>query len=357
MENQKFGNHPIPFNGFGGVTTQTMIRDARALKDDFLPKEVRHRDREVDQLTGALEPVVRGEDPENSFLFGPTGAGKTCIARYTLQKLQQEVLDVDIAYVNCWQDYNRFRVLYSLLEEVNQTMDVHRKSTPKDELIQRLRDYAEDPYIVILDEVDQLEDKEVLYDLYTIPNVTLVMIANREEELFVNMDDRIRSRLNSSRRTRFDSYRVNELVSILEDRVKWGLDPTAVTQEQLELIADSAAGDARVAIGVLRAAAREADHRGLEELTDEVIREAVPEAEREIEQKNVEKLNDDQAVLYEVVEEAGEVSPKDLYDRYVERVDNPVTKRTVRTYLNKMEHYNLVESEGSKRSKKYRLRE
>ncbi|MDY6768813.1 MAG: Cdc6/Cdc18 family protein, partial [Candidatus Nanohaloarchaea archaeon] len=171
-----------------------VIADARVLKEDFVPTEMRHRDAEIDQLTNTLEPLVQGGEPEDALLYGPSGAGKTSLARYTLQQLEQETLDVRHQYINCWEDYNRYKVLYRALEGLGKTLDVHRQSTPKDELLSRLRRHDE-PYVLVLDEADQLEEQDVLYDLYAMDNVHMVMIANREEDVFAGMDERIRSRL------------------------------------------------------------------------------------------------------------------------------------------------------------------
>ncbi|MFB6283901.1 MAG: Cdc6/Cdc18 family protein [Halobacteria archaeon] len=330
-----------------------MIRDARVLREDFIPREVEHRDTEVQQLSTVLEPAVEGRGPDNSFIFGPTGAGKTCISRYVVEKLQEQALDVEFEYINCWKDYSRFKVLYRILEGINKTVDIHRRSTPKDELLERIDGYDESPYVVILDEVDQLEDTDVLYDLYLQPNIGMLMVGNREEELFAEMDERVVSRLKPSMTIRFDRYTVNELASILRDRVDWGLERNAVPEPQLERIADLAAGDARVAIGILRAAARKAETEGVEQLDDQIIEEAVPEARSEIRDKNLDKMNDDQSVLYEIIKGEGTVAPGTLYDRYRENVEDPVTKRTVRNYLKKMCRYDIIESQGSNRGRKY----
>lgn len=102
------------------------------------------------------------------------------------------------------------------------------------------------------------------------------------------------SRLKTATRIHFDRYSMEELVAILQDRVRWGLHEDAVGDDQLRWIADAAAGDARVAIGTLRAAAQMADERGLAQFTDEVVREAAPEAKAEITRTSLEKLIDDQ---------------------------------------------------------------
>lgn len=332
-----------------------MIEDSRVLQEEFIPDEVEHRHEEVNRLSDALEPCLHGDSAENAMLFGDTGTGKTCIARFTLDKLKEASPEVSYNYVNCWQDYNRFRVLYRLLEGKGQAVDIRRRSTPKDELLERLRDDADTPYIVILDEVDQLQDTKVLYDLYTIPYISMVLIANRETELFHYLGDRVASRLKGSVRIKFDAYTVRELVSILDSRVQWGLTPGVISHNELELIADLAAGDARIAIGILRSAAHIADREGHDEITTEVIKAAVPEARDEVDQRTIEKLNEHQRILYEIIQDREEVDPQPLYQTYQDRVEDPVTNRTIRKYLSKMDQYDLINAVGEGCGRVYRL--
>ena len=153
------------------------------------------------------------------------------------------------------------KTLYRLLDGIDQTIDVHRQSTLKDVLFERLRDSGDTSYVVILDEVDQLEDKSLLYDLYRIPHLTMILISNDEDDLFASTDDRLRSRLTDCERIHFRPCHESELVAILRDRVRWGLTEDIIDTSRLELIAADAGGDARVAIGILRRAARKA--RGL----------------------------------------------------------------------------------------------
>jgi cell division control protein 6 len=328
-----------------------MIWNARVLQDDFLPKEVVHRHNEMNRVAAALEPVVEGDKPQDALLVGASGTGKTCLARYSLDKLEERLLDVETHYVDCWQHSNRFRVLYKILEGVGTTYDIHR-STPQDEMLERLEN-LETPYIVVLDEVDQLEDKGVLRELYAIPQITMVLIANREEDVIATLDERIQSRLRSSERIRFDKYSDNEIVAILADRVEWGLDPDCITDDQLRTIADAAAGNARDAISILRSAARRAERNDSETITDDFIQEAVPEARAEIRQKNVDRLNEHQRMLYSLICDAGEIAPKTLYSRYETSIDDPRTERTCRSYLSKLQQYNLIEAQGEGPSRVY----
>ena len=332
-----------------------MIQDARVLQDEFIPKEVEHRDQEMNTLAGALDPVTRNEPAETVFLFGPSGSGKTCLARFALDRLREAVIDLNRQYVNCWQDYTRFRALYRILEAIGPTTDIHRQSTPTDALLERLHDYDGPEFIVILDEVDQLHDDDLLYDLYRTAGISMILIANREEELFAQLDNRLVSRLHASRRIRFEKYDLDELVAILEDRIRWGLAEDALTRDQLACIADAAAGDARVAIGILRSAARQAEEADVEEIDSGTLHDAIPKGKLEVQQKNVKQLIPHQRVPYEIVREHDAISPGELYDQYRDRVDDPRSDRTVRNHLSKLAHYNLIVKSGDGRGRTYRL--
>jgi len=331
-----------------------MIQDARFLRAEFVPSEVVHRDAEVNHLSSVLEPLTRGEPADTALITGPTGSGKTCIAKFTVNELRQENLDVESVYVNCWEDHTRFKALYRILDEIERTVDIHRQSTPRDVLLERLQEHDEPPCVVIFDEVDQLEDKGILYDLNRLPQYSLILIVNREEELFAGIDDRLASRLHGSERIRFSRYTVDQLVDILQERAKHALVPNAVEESELELIADAASGDARVAITTLRIAARHAEQESVEQITAGIIESAVPEARQELRQKNIEALTPHQRAVYEVIEDHEEIAPGDLYQEYRNRVDDPKADRTIRNYLNKLEQYNLITAEGSTRDRIYR---
>lgn len=330
-----------------------MIADARVLDPEFVPSDVVHRDAEINLLSSVLRPVTDGGSVDPAFLYGPSGTGKTCIAQYTLDKLRESVIDLNTQYVNCWENHSHFDTLFQVLAGVGQTLDIHRQSTPQSLILDRLHDYDGPPYVVILDEVDQLDDTNVLYELRRTPNLSMILIGNQHEQFFSRLDDRLASRLRAATRIEFDPYRHSELISILDDRVRWGLHPDVITQTQLELIADATGGDARVAIGVLRTAARRASQQSTDVIRDEFIRDAIPEAKAEITQANIEKLTEDQRVLYEIIGEAGDIAPGDLYERYEECADDPKTKRMVRNYLSKLVHYNLIEARGSDKGRRY----
>ncbi len=330
-----------------------MIRDARVLRAGFVPSELEHRDAEVNHLSSVLEPITNGEPADTAVVTGPSGAGKTCVSQFVTERLREAVLDVESTYVNCWRNYTRFRALYRVLDDLGKTVDVHRQSTPHDELVDRLQGYDGPRAVVILDEVDQLEDPGVIYDLHSIPRFAVVCIANEEEALYRRVDDRIVSRLRASEHVRMDTYHDEQLYDILSARVQWGLEPDVVDDDQLYRIADAAAGDARLAIGILRTAASAADRENCDEIADAHLTDAAGDARAQLRQTSLDSLTPHQRTVYEVLREAGPLSPADVHDRYADRVDDPRTQRTVRSYLSKMVQYNLLTAEGTSRDRTY----
>jgi len=330
-----------------------MIRDARVLRAGFVPREVEHRDSEVNHFSSVLRPLTDDDPADTAIVTGPSGVGKTCLSKFVTERLREEALNVEATYINCWRNYTRFRTLYQILDDVGRTIDIHRQSTPHDELIDRLQQYDGDRTVVILDEADQLEDTSVIYDLHSMPQFAVICITNNEEDLFGQVDERLVSRLRASEHVRMDSYHDDQLFDILSARVKRGLEQGVVTDEQLYSIADAAAGDARLAIGILRTAARTAERNGEENITESLLSDAAHDARTQLRQKSLESLTPHQRVVYDLIEDHGPAGPSEIYDQYTDEVEDPRTKRTVRNYLSKMTQYNLLTADGTSRDRQY----
>jgi len=66
-----------------------MIIDPRVFEDVYLPRELIHRESEVGQLSRAFQPALSGSAPHNALISGPSGVGKTVLARHTLDRLEK----------------------------------------------------------------------------------------------------------------------------------------------------------------------------------------------------------------------------------------------------------------------------
>jgi len=308
----------------------------------------------MNEVTTALSPIEHGEQAENCFLFGPSGAGKTTVARAAVRELRKEVLEVPYAYVNCWQNYTKNAVLECLAQDLVDAA-VPRNASNR-ELTTTIQRQLEGPGVVILDEVDQLSETEVLYDLHQISGVSWIAVANREIDLFAGLEERVHSRMSVGFRVMFNAYDDDTITEILDRRAREGLGSSVVSRDVLARIARLADGDARTAITALRVAARKSTQAGLSSIPARIVEESVFAAGEEVRRKTISKLNQHQRVIYEVLESEGSLIQKDLYERYSEAHNDPVTLRYLRQkHLPKLEHYGLVKTERNGSGKLYIL--
>jgi len=330
-----------------------MITDARALRDQYLPNELVHRNDDMNSLSSHLSPIEHGFSGENTLVTGPSGSGKTTLAKYTLEMLERETLSVASGYTNCFSNSTTTGVLHSLLIDADLGHDLQRETSSRDQFLRRVRE-LEDQVVFIIDEVDALEDLGLLAPMFDAENVTLILICVNENGLLSHIDMRIQSRIRSAASMRLDKYRHQELVDIVDGRINAGLRPSAHDRAAIDRLAELAAGDARMAVAILRRAALKADREGIESLSPGLVESVVDGAESDVHQKNIERLSTEKRILYDIIEDHGEIAAEDLHERYEERSLDPRSKPTRRRYLATLERYDLVEQIGATRGSRYR---
>lgn len=335
-----------------------VIKNSDTFSDDFIPDQLSHRDGQIKAIRDDLKPILNKQPGRNIFLYGPPGTGKTCTSNYVTKELEQE--GISRIYINCWETQKRFKVLYEILEKLGMKLAIHAKGTATHELLDKLKIRLKDKQtVIILDDVDQLEDDKILYDLVTTPNISLILIANIETAL-METDPRVRSRFASADNLEFPKYTTSEIADILKERASSGLVPNSVKRSQLEEIADSSAGDCRIAINILRIAAEDAEQANTGKITEEHIEKALPTAKKHKKEKSIEVLNDHQKILYLVIKN-GEIQPGELHARYKTECSRkslePIKERTIRKYLEKMVQYNLILAKGETKWRVYSIAE
>lgn len=336
-----------------------IIRDARVLREHFIPSRVLHRDGQLDTIRSCLKPILRDMEPRNIFIYGSPGTGKTCISRFVSEELSAYSSSVQNSYINCWECSSRFKILYNILQDIGLTLSVHRKGTPTDQLLESLRKQLEKrSCVIILDEADKLEDDRVLYDLAGQSKACLILISNSETALH-GADPRVRSRLASSEHLEFPLYREAEILGILKDRSEWGLIPGVVKLAQLERIAAFSEGDARIAIDTLRIISEDAENQDLEKIPDSLIDKALPKALKSSSERNLEMLAPHQRLILEILKSEKSIEAGELYRRFQElskeRKLPRVVDRAFRKYINRLVQIGLVKAEGKARWRSYSL--
>lgn len=329
-----------------------MILDRRVLDPDAIPEQLIERNKELNAISSALDPQFGA--PRPVFLFGPSGAGKTTVATFALKEARRQLFDIQTAYVPC-REQTRAGVLRDAVRGI---VGGHRVYPSKgaDALLDDLRT-VDDRLIIVCDEADQLRDKQVLADLYHVDGCTLIVIGNREAELFAELEtiQGGRSRFGQRETITFQKYDHETLVEILKARVDQGLRRGVVADEAIDAIAEHAAGDARQAVATLQRCVRDVVD-GEQRVTVDVVEAVAPDAEAELRARQLGELSGDIRAVYDVVKGADVedgLRTSEIYERYCDAVSDPVSKRTVTTYLGKLIEYGALEAHGRTRGRRY----
>lgn len=260
-------------------TRRSVFRSESSLSPNTTPDTVLGRESEVDQIASAVRPLAQGNPPENLFVHGPPGIGKTTCVKHVLDKLEDQTRAKTV-YINCWQYNTRPALLAQFLIEVG--YPAPRKGKSFDELLAKIRELLnkQRDIAVVLDEFDQLDDAaEIIYDLQQVSKdadheLGLILISN-EPTAELELDPRSQSRLDCQT-IEFHRYDKDELVDILKQRAEAAFRPGVISDNVLELIARIVAdqdGDCRHALNMLLRAGRAADKDHADKVTPKHVRQ------------------------------------------------------------------------------------
>jgi Cdc6-like AAA superfamily ATPase len=333
-----------------------MITDRTVWEMDHLPRELLHRDHELSHLRRRLPPDGSGD----ILLHGPSGVGKTALARFVLEDLARET-GVPTAHVHA-MGLTTGDVLRDVLEQIGG--DCHR-TLPRLDVVARLRERVgpSDPAVAVLDEADDLGGQGTLALLDDVDGLHWVVIVHDRDEWLVHLEDSsARRRLGGGdAAVALDRYGTAELADILQRRADHGLRSGAVEREQLERIADDCAGVARNAIQVLRSAAVVAAERQHDHIRDGDMAAGHDRAERRILEAAIESVTFHHQVLYEIVRQSGGVDKTEIHDHYEAVAEEiyegkpvePICDRERRRKLSKLEDYGLIDETAPNRHGSY----
>ncbi|MBV0925026.1 AAA family ATPase [Halomicroarcula limicola] len=326
-----------------------MIKDATALRHGAVPQDLYHRDGQIDHISSILDPSSF-EWAEDVCIFGPSGAGKTTIAKYVLRELEREILDIRWGYVNCMADNTAASAIYKLVRDLGLGADL-REGVSTSRMLDRLKQF-DGQIVAVLDEVYSVEERAVLA-LETVPNVSLVAITIDQDEWFTALSAQAKSRMQCAATVRLEKYHHHELVDILNSRVSHGLRTSRVDSEAVEYIADLAAGNARKAIATLRHAAVHVGDGHTEQLDVSVVEAISDDVDGELRDRNVRSLGSHHRLLLRLIENAGSIDAGTLHARYDDSAQDPKSRSTRHRYLNDLQYRDLVEIDGDGRGSTY----
>jgi cell division control protein 6 len=361
-----------------------IYRDRDALREDHQPEEIVGRDQELADYQTALQPVINGEQPNNIFLYGKTGVGKTATTRYLLNHLQADVEEYDdislsVIYLNCDGLTSSYQVATHLVNRIrSERNQISTTGYPLGTVYEKLWTELEDfssTVLIVLDEVDNIEDDSILYQLprardndnLTDTKLGLIGISN-DFKFREQLSSKVKSSL-CEEELHFPAYNANELRSILEQRVDVAFHPDVVTEAVISYCAAIGArdaGDARQSIELLMKGGDIARKEGAETVTEAQVKRGEKLLERSRVAEGITGLTPHgRYILYALVtlhlENDTPVRTRDLRPRYTSICQaaggDPLVPRRMRDHLGDLTMLGIadvIERNEGRRGGKYR---
>jgi len=340
---------------------QNIFRNKDALGESYQPQEIEERDEEIEAYMNALQPVIDGWEPNNIFLYGNTGVGKTAVTEYLLDRLQDDVeayddVDLSLLSVNCKTLNSSYQVAVELVNELRPSgREISSTGYPQQTVFNKLYDELENvggTILIVLDEVDSIGDRDEL--LYELPRARANGISTRRPWALsaISNDFKFREQLDPrvqdtlcERELQFPPYDAPELENILRTRATVAIVEDGTEDGVLNFCAALAArdsGSARQALDLLRLAGEIAENGEF----DRIERNHVEQARSKLEQERVEEgmrelTTHGRLTLLAVVSKAAKTETpcrtRDLYEEYVALCDSSGTdtlgQRSVHNHL------------------------
>jgi cell division control protein 6 len=357
--------------------SNSLIVNPDFLDDEKLPEEERTavlkeifnrniREKQLSRIISHLAPVLDGESPPSSMVFGPTGSGKTVTLIHVLSTFQNVTQRRSIRFRYAYIDLTSPKTYFAALNEVAIALDSsnrkYRKGIPiqfmQEKIIEALEGY-EGFLCLLIDEADNIIpncDAFLTFLAKTLPRrvhcrLILIMLTNRLD-WEKNLDPRILSFLKKTD-IFFEPYDAMDLLEILHLRVEKALDKNKVDEAALNKMAAYASretGDARKAVELLAKAVKVAE-KTTGCLTIDQVDIAAHQLEIDKTEQMINALAQQQQLALKacyilLVKNNKKVVTGQAYDMYIKlcHSDNirPLTQRRFSDIISSLDLYGLI---------------
>lgn len=282
---------------FRAVERSKIFKDKRYLSKGYNPKsleEIKHRDSEIRSYISILSAAMQGYVPENVFIYGQTGIGKSLTTKLVTARLEQDGIKnnipIKVVYLNC----DSIRTDFGLIKALNSIMSpeslMNKFVNSFDAYFIefcRIINSSDFIPIIIFDEIDKLVNPDVINVFARVKengqvnrNICLIGITN--DILFAqNLEARTKSIL-TQRSILFSPYDANQLRDILYQRAKEAFHENVLSETVIPICAAFAAqihGDARKAIEMLQITGEIAEQEGSCNVEEKHIQKAREQVE------------------------------------------------------------------------------
>jgi len=354
----------------------TVFLNKDIISPHHIPEKLPFREKQIEDITTGLSALINNSKPNNLFIYGKTGTGKTSTVKHVLDQLSVFVAknnkNAFSCYVNCRSHSSKYKVLLKSIRAFYPEKDFLGYSASF--VYEKLLEFANDKQahlILVLDEIDKVKDiDDLVYSLSRgndeLGKGSITMIGISNNLMFKEkLDPRTKSSL-CERELVFNPYNATELREILDERSGAAFKPNVVTEPAVSLAAAIAAqesGDARTAVMLMQRAGEIADSEQANTLTDVHVEKAKASVEEEIILSMISTLpQQQQLVLYAIAQlasqkdrglrkvtgeiEKGVLYSGEIFETYLELAkkfdERTITSRWYRQYINELEMYGLI---------------
>ena len=359
---------------------KSVFKNRDLVTPHYMPDKLPFRENQIKQMTNVLALALKGSKPDNIFIYGRTGTGKTVTTKFVLNQLNEFASKTNAkivtTYINCRNHPTKYKVLLKCCSQYYPEHNFIGYSAGF--VYEKVVSYVEKNEcfaIIALDEIDKVKDLDDLIYALTRSNdeiskggISIIGISNN-----VLFKDRLDARTKSSlcqQELVFPPYNAYELKEILKQRVELAFNENAVQESAINLAAAIAAkesGDARTAVMLLLRAGEIADQKGLSVVTDKEVEEARKKVEEEIILNMISTLPiQEQLVLLAItklslnkrginkltgMQEENVLYSGEVYEEYCRIArslkENVVSARWYREYIHELETYGLIVTTAS----------
>ncbi len=259
------------------MNDETLFKDDTVLDFDFLPSKILYREDLINNIVLGIKPLFFNQKPNNFFIFGVPGIGKTASVRFVLKELEEKTDNIKPLFINCWRNTTKHSIFVEIARQIN--LPFPDKGISTETIIQTVFTKLKNKkgVVIVFDEIDKSSNQDFLYEF--IENlgrkVSVILITNNKE-FILSIDDRIKSRL-CLETIEFKPYSFDEVTGILKERVKYAFKPSVVEEEVIKLISEQAFNKKDVRLGLFlllksgKIAERDASKKVLEKHYEKAI--------------------------------------------------------------------------------------
>lgn len=287
------------------------------LRDDYIPKNLPFREKEIRALLSALSPLVNGYQPPHIVVQGRPGTGKSTILLQVLDALArhpQLVTPFSVACVNCPLIDSDSTFLREVVAAVSGDSTTGREKHGADVLLEELKGVIVSKgqqLVLVLDGIDQALphlNPEFLYGILGLntgnSHVTVIAVV-RDPSFEGKLGIKTSSRF-LAEHVAFEAYDEQQVTAIVEERARVALGDDSEVHDAVVACAAYAAredgGNVRTALSTLRLATKLAEQDGAGTVSKDHVERAVAEFHVETLSRQIRGMDvQDQVLLHSIL--------------------------------------------------------